>query len=99
MAILRRSAWILAVIDMEYRNLVLADDLVEFFYHAVEIICHIIPGIVRVTRIKADTQLIIVSDAIINECQLLEASANLAALSCHCLKRDMHRRILGKHFI
>ena len=99
MAILRRSAWILTVVDMEYRNLVLADDLVEFFDHAVEIICHIISGIVRVTRIKADTQLVIVNDTIIDTRQLFEASADLAALSRHCLKRDMHRRILGKHFI
>ena len=99
MAILRRSAWILAVVDMEYRNLVLTDDPVEFFDHAVELICHVIPGIVRVTRIETDTQLVIVNNTIIDTRQLLEASADLAALSRHCLKRDIHRRILGKHFI
>ena len=47
------STWrILAVIDMEDRNLILSDDAVKFIYYIIKMINDIVPAVARMTGVK-----------------------------------------------
>ena len=48
------STWrILAVIDMEDRDLILSDDTVKFTYYIIKMMDDIVPAVARMTGVKA----------------------------------------------
>ncbi len=77
MAVLFCSTCIFAVIYVEDRDLVLAEDLVKLFCDAVKVMDNIIPAVVSMACVKADAKLVIMDNAIIDACQLFEGTTDL----------------------
>src|SRR5699024_10770181 len=74
-------------------NLVLPDEAVKLLYHAVEIVDDIVAAVAGVAGVKADPQLVAAGDTVVDAGQLLEAAADLRALSGHGLQGDAHRGV------
>ena len=49
-----------------------ADDVIKFIQHAIKIVLYVIAGIVRVTGVKSDPELLIISHTIDNRRQFFK---------------------------
>ena len=99
MPVFVRAQRVLAVIDMEDCDLILADDAVKLFHHSRKVILHIITGIVGMAGIKTDPEPMIVFHSVINARQLFKAPADLRSLSRHGLQSDMDAAVFLKHLV
>ena len=99
MPIFMTSTVIFAVVDMEDCDLLFSNQTVKRFDHFVKLMNDIIPGVVDMTGVKADTQLIRIFDAIVNPCQFLKAFSHFTALSSHCLQGDIRNGILTQYLV
>ena len=84
-----RLRLILAVIDMEYSNLFLADHVVEIVHDIVKMMDDVVTAVARVAGVKAHPELIIMGYAVIDARQLLKRTADLGTFSGHGLKSDI----------
>ena len=89
MAILACAPLILTVIDMKKGDILSPNQLIKSVNYPVEIIDDIISGIVQMTGIHADAQLIVVRHFIENDGQLLKAASDFRTLSGHCFQCDI----------
>ena len=99
MTVLRGSRYIFTVIDMEYRNLILAYDSIEFLDDVVKMVNDIIPAVACMARIKTHTQLIAVLYSVVDPGQLFKETTDLRTFSCHGLKCYKTISIRGQYFI
>ena len=99
MTVFACAARVLAVIDMENRNLLLSNHFVELCHNPRKIIDNIISCIVDMTGIKAYSEFIIIFDPLINGCQFFKISSYLAAFSGHGLQSNIHRCLRCEHGI
>ena len=99
MSVLGGSPFVLAVVDMENCDLILAEGFVKRIQDEIGICCEIIAGVVDVAGVEADAQPVGKTDAFIDCSQFFKAFADFRAFAGHGFQGDADRRRLGKHFV
>ena len=99
MTVFAGPSFILAVVDVEQSNLIFTDQTVEAVYYTVKIMNNVIPCIVQVAGIHADTQFIIKFYFIEDGRQLFKVPPDLRAFSGHGFECDIAILAVGQHFI
>ena len=70
--VLGGAGGVFAVVDVEDRDLIPADEPVKRIHDAVEVVDDVVAAVACVAGVKADPQLVIVRDAVVDPCQFLE---------------------------
>ena len=99
MAVFCRSGNILAVIDVEYGNLVFPDDVVEILYDMIKIPDDIIAAVAGVAGVKAYSQPAVILNAVIDSGQFFERTSDLRTFAGHSLKSYDTVGICGQHLV
>ena len=99
MSVLGGTPFVLAVVDMENCDLVLAESFVKLIQDEIGICCEIISGVVDVAGVEADAQPVGKTDTVIDCSQFFKAFADFGAFACHGFQSDADRRRLRKHFV
>src|SRR5690606_25580126 len=92
-------AGVLAVVDVDHRQPVQADDAVKFRHDAVEVVDDVVAGIVDMARVKAHGQALVLGDAVDDGRQFLEGATYLGALAGHGLQGDANIVVLRQHLV
>ena len=85
MAILGSTAYIFAVINVKDGNLLFAYEFVKMVDDSVKIVNDIIATVMCMAGIKADAQLFVVDNTVVDACKFFERPSDLGSLSCHRL--------------
>ena len=88
-----------AVVDVKDSDLVFSKNPVKLLYDTVKVVSYRVTAVMGMTSIKADPELVIAGDAIINPRQLLKRAAKFRTFPGHRLQSDMARGILSQNFI
>ena len=96
MAILGSAAYIFTVVNVKDSNLLFAYELVKVVDDSVKIVNDIIATVMCMAGIKADTQLFVVDNTIVDACKFLKRPSDLGSLSCHCLQGNITVRVLAQ---
>ena len=99
MAVFCRSRHVLAVIDVEDRDLIFADHPVKLPDDIIKMGDDIITAVAGVACVKADPELIAVFYAVIDAGQFLKRTSDLRAFSSHCLKGDKAAGVCCQDFV
>ena len=83
MAILGSTAYIFAVINVKDGNLLFAYEFVKMVDDSVKIVNDIIATVMCMAGIKADAQLFVVDNTVVDACKFFERPSDLGSLSCH----------------
>ena len=80
---------IFTVINVKDGNLIFSDQAVELIDHIIEMVDDIISAVTGMAGVKADSQLVIVYNAVINLCKLFKCAADFGTFSGHGFQCDM----------
>ena len=97
-SVLMSTSDILGVIDVHHSQSVQTDDLVKFLQDTVKV-SEIITGIMNVTGIQTDTDLILQFNVVDDSSDLGEVSSDFRALPCHRFQGDDDLIIFPQNFI